>query len=145
MGGRGSTHLAMKYPQLFGSLFNQAGNVYRVSDASQLPNPYLGDDIERLRANDPYLNLAKNLDYIKQHLPIQIGCGTADMEHLISIREFRQELLKLEVPHLYFEVEGLGHNQKEMIAGRQATWFDFHVDALKKQAVELFYHSPKGS
>jgi endo-1,4-beta-xylanase len=145
MGGRGSTHLAMKYPQLFGSLFNQAGNVYRVSDASQLPNPYLGSDPERLRANDPYVNLAKNLAYIQKNLPIQIGCGTADMEHLISIREFRKELLKLEVPHLYFEVEGLDHNQKKMIAGRQATWFDFHIDSLKKYGVELYYHAAKGS
>ncbi len=64
MGGRGSTHLAMKYPELFGSLFNQSGNVYHVSDVSKAPNPYLGDDPARLKANDPYLNLQKNLTAI---------------------------------------------------------------------------------
>jgi len=61
MGGRGSTNLAMKFPELFGSMFNQSGNVYHVSAASQLPNAYLGSNPERLRANDAYLNLEKNL------------------------------------------------------------------------------------
>ena len=60
MGGRGSTNLAMKHPQLFGSLFNQSGNVYHVSDAANLPNAYLGDDPQRLRDNDAFLNLTKN-------------------------------------------------------------------------------------
>src|SRR5215510_10467968 len=32
MGGRGSTRLAMKYPDMFCSLFNQAGNVMHVSE-----------------------------------------------------------------------------------------------------------------
>ena len=48
MGGRGSTHLAMKYPELFCSLFNQSGNVLHVSDPALLPNAYLGSDPARL-------------------------------------------------------------------------------------------------
>ena len=67
MGGRGSTNLAMKHPQLFGSLFNQSGNVYHVSDAANLPNAYLGDDPQRLRDNDAFLNLTKNLDFEVKH------------------------------------------------------------------------------
>jgi endo-1,4-beta-xylanase len=38
MGGRGSTHLAMRFPELFASLFNQSGNVYHVSDVSKAPS-----------------------------------------------------------------------------------------------------------
>ena len=142
MGGRGSTHLAMKYPELFGSLFNQSGNVYHVSDVSKAPNPYLGSDPERLKANDPYLNLTKNLDYIKANLRIQVACGTADPDHLTTVREYHAALTSAGVAHGYFEVEGLDHNQKKMIDGRINTWFDFQIESLKLNKVPLSYWKP---
>jgi S-formylglutathione hydrolase FrmB len=142
MGGRGSTNLAMKHPQRFGSLFNQSGNVYHVSDASKLPNAYLGDDPERLRANDAFLNLKKNLDFIKANLRIQVACGTADPDHLVSVREFHQALTEAGMPHSYFEVDGLDHNQKKMIDGRKTTWFDFQIESLKLNQVPLHYLHP---
>jgi enterochelin esterase-like enzyme len=142
MGGRGSTHLAMRHPDLFGSLFNQSGNVYHVSDVSKAPNTYLGSDPERLKANDPYLNLEKNLAFIKTNLRIQVACGTADPDHLATVREYHAALTKAGVPHSYFEVEGLDHNQKEMIDGRKATWFDFHIESLKLNHIDLHYLKP---
>ena len=142
MGGRGSTHLAMRYPELFGSLFNQSGNVYHVSDVSKAPNTYLGGDVERLKANDPYLNLEKNLAFIKANLRIQVACGTADPDHLVTVREYHAALTKAGVPHSYFEVEGLDHNQKKMIDGRKATWFDFHIESLQLNHIDLHYLKP---
>lgn len=50
MGGRGSTRLAMKYPDMFCSLFCQAGNVPRTAEKfdpenkESHPNSYLGPD-----------------------------------------------------------------------------------------------------
>jgi enterochelin esterase-like enzyme len=143
MGGRGSTHLAMKYPELFGSLFNQSGNVYHVSDISQRPNDYLGEDENHLKANDPYLNLAKNLDFIRNNLRIRMGCGTADPDHLVTVRQFHAALTESKVEHEYFEVEGLDHNQKKMIDGMKNSWFQFHVSSLKAYNVPLFYHPTK--
>ena len=142
MGGRGSTHLAMRYPELFGSLFNQSGNVYHVSDVSKAPNAYLGSDPQRLKANDPYLNLQKNLAYIKANLRIQVACGTADPDHLTTVREYHASLSAAGVPHSYFEVEGLDHNQKKMIDGRKAAWFNFHIDSLKLNHIDLHYLKP---
>jgi endo-1,4-beta-xylanase len=139
MGGRGSTHLAMRYPELLGSLFNQSGNVYHVSDVSKAPNTYLGSDPERLKANDPYRNLTKNLAYIQANLRIQVACGTADPDHLTTVREYHEALTKAGVMHSYFEVEGLDHNQKKMIDGRKATWFDFHIESLKLNQAPLHY------
>lgn len=139
MGGRGSTHLVMKYPQMFCSLFNQSGNVYHVSDPARLPNDYLGSDPVRLEANDPYLNLKKNVAYVRQHLRIQVACGTADPDHLTTVREFHTALTELAVPHEYFEVEGLDHNQKTMIDGRKEHWFDFHIESLKLAGATLHY------
>lgn len=142
MGGRGSTHLAMKFPGMFCSLFNQSGNVYHVSDVSKSPNPYLGDDPRRLEANDPYLNLQKNLGYIRANLRIQAACGAADPDHLTTVREFHAALTQSNVPHSYFEVEGLDHNQKKMIDGRKETWFDFQVGSLKLGGIPLYYRKP---
>jgi enterochelin esterase-like enzyme len=139
MGGRGSTNLAMKHPELFGSLFNQSGNVYHVSDPSKLPNDYLGADPQRLKDNDAFLNLTKNLDYIKANMRIQVACGTADPDHLPSVRDYHAALTAAGMPHSYFEVEGLDHNQKKMIDGRKTTWFDFQIESLKLNKIPLHY------
>ena len=39
MGGRGSTRLAMKYPDMFCSLFDQSGNVMHVADLYDPAHP----------------------------------------------------------------------------------------------------------
>jgi S-formylglutathione hydrolase FrmB len=142
MGGRGSTHLAMRYPEFFGSLFNQSGNVYHVSDVSKAPNPYLGSDPVRLQANDPYLNLQKNLEFIRANLRIQVACGTADPEHIVTVREYHQALLAAGIEHAYFEAEGVAHVQKDLIATRKETWFNFHTESLRRNQVGLFFRSP---
>lgn len=139
MGGRGSTNLAMKYPEMFCSLFNQSGNVYHVSDVANLPNAYLGADPQRLKDNDAFLNLTKNIDYLKANMRIQVACGTADDGHLKTVREYHAALTAAGMPHSYFEVEGLDHNQKKMIDGRRATWFDFQIESLKLNGIDLHY------
>lgn len=142
MGGRGSTHLALKYPDLFCSLFNQAGNVYPTAQmggaefASKWPVSYLGSDPAKLRDNDSFLLLEKNLDRIKGRLRIQVACGTKDDSHLPTVRDFHHALLKHGVDHTYLEIEGLAHNQKQMIATYQPIWFDYHVESLRRAAAE---------
>jgi endo-1,4-beta-xylanase len=137
MGGRGATRLAMKYPEMFCSLFNQSGNVFHIADMfdpaqpGKYPNNYLGPDRARYVDNDAFLLLQKNVDRIKAGLRIQMYCGTTDDEHLPSVREFHEALLKAGVEHGYKEIEGLDHNQSKMIQLNRATWFDHHVESLK--------------
>lgn len=138
MGGRGSTRLALKYPEMFCSLFNQAGNVYHTSeqfDPSQpdkYPNNYLGKDKARYIDNDAYLLLQKNLAKIKDGLRIQVACGTKDDGHLPSVREFHQALLRAGVDHTYIEIEGLAHQQTQMIGLYRPVWFDYHVESFRR-------------
>jgi hypothetical protein len=94
-----------------------------------------------LRANDPYLNLEKNLEFIRKHLRIQVACGTADPEHLMTVREYHQTLSKLGVEHSYFEAEGVAHVQKDLIATRKDSWFDFHTESLRRHGVPLFFRT----
>ena len=148
MGGRGATHLAMRHPQLFCSLFNQAGNVYaatvlaKTTSANVWPVNYLGTDPMHLSANDPFANLTKNLAAIKANLRIQVACGTADPDHLKTVREYHEALTRSGVEHTYWEVEGLDHNQRKMIDGRRSTWFDFHVESLRRAGAELHFSQP---
>jgi len=143
MGGRGSTNLAMKFPATFCSLFNQSGNVYPVFEtaktakADEYPLSYLGSDPRCLLDNDALANLRKNFAQIKTGLRIQLACGTADPDHLKTVRDYHRALLDAGVEHSYFEVEDLDHNQKKMIEGRRQTWFDFHTESLRLAGAAL--------
>ena len=140
MGGRGATRLAMKYPDMFASLFNQAGNVMHVADMydpskpDAYPNNYLGPDKARHIDNDAYLLLKKNLPKIKDRLRIQIWCGTKDSGHLPTVRDYHKALLDAEVDHTYMEIEGLEHKRTEMVARYEAIWFDYHVESFRRAA-----------
>ncbi len=142
MGGRGSTHLALKHPDLFCSLFNQAGNVYPASDmagpefADKWPVTYHGTDKARLLENDAFKLLERNLAKIKGRMRIQVACGTQDDGHLPTVRDFHNALLKHGVDHTYIEIEGLAHNQKQMIDLYKPVWFDYHVESLRRAALE---------
>ncbi len=138
MGGRGATRLAMKYPTLFCSLFNLAGNVprtlagYDPSTPDVYPNSYLGPDKQNYVDNDAYELLKKNVEDIRGKLRIQIICGTQDISHLITIRDFHQALLDADVDHTYIETEELGHKKKPIIDRYRNVWFDYHVESMRQ-------------
>lgn len=138
MGGRGATRLAMKYPRMFCSLFNLAGNVPRTlahfdpARPDTYPNSYLGPDRQNYVDNDAYELLTKHLSEIKGRLRIQLWCGTRDTDHLLTIRDFHQALLAAGVDHTYMEIEGQGHNKNQMIDMYRDVWFNFHVESLRR-------------
>lgn len=138
MGGRGATRLAVKYPDLFCSLFCQAGNVPGTAEnfdptmPNVYPNNYLGPNRENYLNNDAFVLLERNLDRIKSRLRILIVCGTKDTGHIVTVRDFHGALLKHAVDHTYIELEGLGHRRTEMIERRRKVWFDYHVESLRR-------------
>ncbi len=143
MGGRGSLRLAMKYPDLFCSLFCQAGNVPatlqnfdEADDWHEVIGGYLGPDRANYEANDAFLLLEKNLEKIRGRLRIQIACGTRDGGHLPTIRNFHQHLVAHDVDHTYLELEDLGHQRTLMIERLEPIWFDYHVESLRRAALE---------
>ncbi|MES2693394.1 MAG: alpha/beta hydrolase-fold protein [Verrucomicrobiota bacterium] len=140
MGGRGSTRLAMKYPEMFCSLHNQAGNVPHTADLfdptkpTVYPNSYLGTDKARYIENDAYLLLKKNVVAIKGGLRILITCGTKDDGHLPTVREYHAALLAAEVDHTYLEVEGLNHEHDKLVTMYRTTWYDYHMESFRRAA-----------
>lgn len=140
MGGRGSMRLAVKYPELFCSVFCQAGNVPRTAENFDAENwksylgGYLGPDRRRYEADDVFLLTEKNLAAIQAGLRIQIACGTRDDGHLPTIRDYHAHLVKLGVDHTYLELEGLGHQRTKMIELLKPVWFDYQVESLRRAA-----------
>lgn len=140
MGGRGATRLAMKYPEMFCSLHNQAGNVYHTSEKfdpskpDEYPNNYLGPDRARYVDNDSFVLLKKNVAAIKAGLRIAITCGTKDDGHLPTVREYHHALLAAGVDHTYLEVEGLAHEHDKLVNLYRPIWFDYHAESFRRAA-----------
>jgi len=138
MGGRGSTRLAMKYPELFCSLSCQAGNVPRTSEnfdpskPGEYPNNYLGPHRQNFIDNDAFKLLEKNIDQIRGKMRINIFCGTRDPGHLVTIRDFHQTLLEHGVDHTYLEIEDMDHNRVATMKLYEKIWFDYHVESLRR-------------
>jgi enterochelin esterase-like enzyme len=138
MGGRGATRLAMKYPQLFCSLNCQAGNVPRTSEGfdpskpGDYPNNYLGPEKQNFIDNDAFKLLEKNVDQIRGKMRINVFCGTKDPGHLMTIRDFHQALLDLDVDHTYLEIEDMDHNRVATMELYRDIWFDYHVESLRR-------------
>lgn len=138
MGGRGSTRLAMKHPEMFCSLFCQAGNVphlldiYDETPAEQRSGLLLGADRRDWEADDVYAVTTENLQRIKQNVRIQIACGTKDDGHLKTVRDYHLHLVELGIDHTYIELEGLAHKRTEMIGRLADVWFDYHVESLHR-------------
>ena len=137
MGGRGSTRLAMKYPELFCSLFCQAGNVPRTSENFDAENwreylsGYLGPDKRNYEENDAFVLAEKNRSKIAGKLRILIACGTRDGGHLPTVRDFHQRLVELKIDHTYIELENLAHQRTKMIERLRSIWFDYHVESMR--------------
>jgi endo-1,4-beta-xylanase len=140
MGGRGAMQIAVKYPDLFCSVSDIAGNLLHLSDLydpnkpKQYPAEYLGTEKQPYVDNDPYLLLQKNVDAIKKGLHIQMICGTGDANHLPSIRDYHAALLKANVDHTYIEFEGIDHEDLALERRLRLVWFDHHVRAFADAA-----------
>ncbi|MDG1895245.1 MAG: alpha/beta hydrolase-fold protein [Fuerstiella sp.] len=143
MGGRGSTRLAVKYPEMFCSLFCQAGNVPHLLETFDEAEPetrkdlLLGADRANWEADDVYKLTKQNAVRIKENLRIQIACGTKDFGHIKTVRDFHMHLQTLGIDHTYIELEGLAHKRPEMIGRMKPIWFDYHVESMQRATVSL--------
>jgi len=138
MGGRGAARLAVKYPELFCSVFCQAGNVPHLVEMFEretgraAAHPMLGPDRGRYEADDVYLLTERNAERIRDRVAIQLACGTRDDGHLPTVRDWHAHLLDLGIDHTYIELDRLGHRRTEMLDRLRPIWFDHHVAAMRR-------------
>lgn len=138
MGGRGSTRLAVKYPEVFCSLFCEAGNVPHLLDTfdqaepGKAPHAMLGQDRAAYEADDVYRLTTQNAAEIKKLLAIQIACGTKDGGHLPTVKDWHNQLTELGIDHTYLELDRLAHRRTEMMERLRPIWFDHHFTAMAR-------------
>lgn len=103
MGGYGALKFGIKHPQLFGSAVSHSGALHfgHLRD-------YEGDEFARifpdseLGGKDSLFTLAKSAASLPR---LRFDCGTED--HLLDYnRQFRDHLIRLNVPHEYEEFPG---------------------------------------
>lgn len=143
MGGRGSTRLYLKYPELFCSLFCQAGNVphildsYDPSQPDTYPNALLGPDRKAYEENDVYNLIQGKQNKLRKEARILIACGTKDPGHLGTIRDFHAALLEAKIDHTYIELENLNHNRVKFLEQIGSFGIDYHIESMKRAGAEL--------
>ena len=117
MGGYGSMKLALKYPELFGSVWSHSGVLNLRSSVKRYSNL-------TIKAEDDCFRLAKRPG---RKPAIAFDCGTDD--HLIEDnREFDAHLAQLGIPHVYREYPG-GHTW-EYWDQHIVEALDFHLKAM---------------
>ncbi len=133
MGGNGSLKLALKYPEMFGSVLAIAGTYGRISlrgDASpetlndqqkwvvKLAQWYSADD-------DVFVLAEKNFNRLG-HLRIRLLIGTQDVSFADS-EKLHAHLRSLGVPHEYEILLGVAHNTQAYYDRAGVHGFQFHA------------------
>ena len=142
MGGRGSTRLAVKYPEMFCSLFCQAGNVPNLlealdpSDPESYPMSYLGTDRKVYEENDVYHLLEKEQEaHPRRFDGFRLRAAPKTADTFQPSATFTDALLEQNIDHTYLEIEGLAHKRTEMINLYRPIWFDYHIESLRRSGM----------
>ncbi|MFL3659186.1 MAG: hypothetical protein ACJ07L_14195 [Opitutales bacterium] len=51
---------------------------------------------------------------------------------MVSIRDFHQALLGIDVKHTYLEIEDMDHDRKSTTKLYSEIWFDYHVESSSR-------------
>jgi endo-1,4-beta-xylanase len=130
MGGFGASHLAFKYPEVFGTVVVDAGALIRESalkgpNLAEIFKEGFGEDRDRFLAEHPATLVEKKVALIRDKLNIRVGVGKDDIL-LARNRELHELLEKLKVEHQYEVVPGVAHNGAEYYRKLEMKGFDLH-------------------
>lgn len=114
MGGYGTWHLALAYPDRFAALAPVCGGIVPAGSATSVRQSPL-----TASAEDPYTFAAVRL----RHIPVWIFHGADDTVVLPSeSRKMHEALRAAKGDVRYTEYEGVGHNSWERAYGEEAFW-----------------------
>lgn len=121
MGGFGALKLALKYPELFGSVVAFAGG-YRSAESIQadeisreILKRVFANDPERFMANHPATIAKANAEAIRNWVAIKMLVGLDDYL-LENNRSMHARLTELNLVHEYWEIPGIKHDLPRLSA-----------------------------
>jgi len=117
MGGYGALHLGLKYPTVFGVISAIAPAIHKsITDEPDIrtADTFFGDQAY-FESNSPWgIVENSNAAIFSAHPIIRILGGSNDTSLRLVLIEFDQYLTSLNINHTWIEVQGAGHDYKEI-------------------------------
>lgn len=140
MGGFGALKLAFKYPQLFCSVVSGAPALVDWAAVSHSQRHGAQERSKRMWNNDqkvfesdhPSTWAEKNADRLRGKLRIRIVVGDEDTLKERFIDAFCAQLRKLNLPHEYEVLEGIGHSRIRVYPLVGLKGFQFHAVSFSR-------------
>jgi enterochelin esterase-like enzyme len=138
MGGYGAARLGFKHHDLFGAVSILGGGPLQ-PDFTEAPRAgprgrdrilqtVFGGDLEYFKMQSPWRIAEQNAAALRRGIRVRQVIGDRD-ETLRFNRAFHEHLTKLEIPHHYRELPGIGHNPKAVLdALGAANWEFYHAN-----------------
>ncbi len=146
MGGYGAARLGFKYPDLFatvsilsgGPLQREFTEAPRVGPRGreQIFQQVFGGDMEYFKAQNPWALAEQNAAPLSTRSRIRLVIGDRD-EMLAIVREFDAHLTRLNIPHTFTVLPGIGHNPEAVLDALGESNWEFYRAA--------FGSKPKGA
>jgi len=133
-GGQGALLFAFKFPELFSSVIGYgAGLASGAELQKELPAVFKqmhNDDVAQFDATSAWAFVRKNAEKLRKDLGISLALGDKD-QHLDRNRRMHKLLDELEIPHLYKELPGVGHDTGRVYKEVGVEGFEFHAKHFK--------------
>lgn len=136
MGGFGSAHFGFKYPDLFGAVSIMSGALLDDEMAASIPDLYernFGANRDYFHAGSPWVVVVENAGKIRGKMFVRIGVG--DKDSLLDRNTKYHDLLgSLKIPHEFFTVPGVAHDDRKFYETLGSGVFEFYQKAFRMPA-----------
>jgi enterochelin esterase-like enzyme len=133
-GGQGALLFAFKFPEMFCSVIGYgAGLASGAELQKELPAVFKqmhNDDVAQFDATSAWAFVRKNAPKLKKDIGISLALGDKD-QHLDRNRRMHKLLEELQIPHLYKELPGVGHDTGKVYKEVGLDGFAFHAKHFK--------------
>jgi enterochelin esterase-like enzyme len=140
MGGYGAARLALKFPEVFGAASCLAGGPLDLdfqgprtranpAERENILRMTFGGDLDYFRAQSPLTLAEKQTAAVRGKVIMRVAVGSRDFTAALN-RDFSTLLKKLEIPHTYLEVPGVGHETLPLLRGMGEDQWQFYRSAL---------------
>ncbi len=144
MGGYGAGRLGFKSHDIFGAVSILAGGpldlefkgpraTAKPEEREQVLQTVYGGDLEYYRAQSPWVLAEQNAAALRSGTLVRLVIGDRDDTFALS-RAFSEHLTRLEIPHAYIVLPGVGHNPKAVLDALGEGNWEFYRSVFSAKA-----------
>ncbi|MHC4860935.1 MAG: alpha/beta hydrolase-fold protein, partial [Planctomycetota bacterium] len=134
MGGFGAAHLAFKFPDLFGAASIVGGALHDgetlVESRREIFRKVFGGDPEYFEAQSPWKLVTENAERIRGRTRVRLVVGERDVL-LPRSMSFHEHLEKLDIPHGFIVVRGVGHTHVRIYEETRELTAEFYSEVFE--------------